>query len=170
MGGGKGALKNTELSEFFGPHRVPAKELSQFLSAHYLCDFRRTRRVFFRRAQRVCCRTLWVLSSETVLSKQNSARFPIQVWKNDLVKFKEVKTFVGRTARGRALQGGVLGTFWKAPSQNPFWEPFSEPFFYCKSHSRQTPFSEPFWEPFPRTLSRTFSEPFLERCVAVPTP
>ena len=28
---------NTELSEFFGPHRVPGRELSEFLSAYYLC-------------------------------------------------------------------------------------------------------------------------------------
>ena len=30
------------------------------------------------------------------------------------------------------FKGGVLGTFWKPPSQNPFWEPFSEPFFPVK--------------------------------------
>ena len=29
-------VQNTELSEFFGPHRVPGRELSEFLSAH-LC-------------------------------------------------------------------------------------------------------------------------------------
>ena len=34
---------------------------------------------------------------------------------------------IGRTPRGRTLQGGIPGTFWKPPSQNPFWEPFSEP-------------------------------------------
>ena len=28
---------NTELSEFFGPHRVPGRELSELLSAYYLC-------------------------------------------------------------------------------------------------------------------------------------
>ena len=28
---------NTELSEFLGPHRVPGRELSEFLSAYYLC-------------------------------------------------------------------------------------------------------------------------------------
>ena len=28
---------NTELSEFFGPHRAPGRELSEFLSAYYLC-------------------------------------------------------------------------------------------------------------------------------------
>ena len=27
----------TGLSEFFGPHRVPGRELSEFLSAYYLC-------------------------------------------------------------------------------------------------------------------------------------
>ena len=30
-------VSNTELSEFFGAHRVPARELSEFLSAYYLC-------------------------------------------------------------------------------------------------------------------------------------
>ena len=30
-------VSNTELSEFLGPHRVPGRELSEFLSAYYLC-------------------------------------------------------------------------------------------------------------------------------------
>ena len=30
-------VSNTELSEIFGPHRVPGRELSEFLSAYYLC-------------------------------------------------------------------------------------------------------------------------------------
>ena len=30
-------VSDTELSEFFGPYRVPEKELSEFLSAYYLC-------------------------------------------------------------------------------------------------------------------------------------
>ena len=30
-------VSNTELSEFFCPHRVPGRELSEFLSAYYLC-------------------------------------------------------------------------------------------------------------------------------------
>ena len=30
-------VSNTELSEFFGPHRVPGRELSEFLSAYHLC-------------------------------------------------------------------------------------------------------------------------------------
>ena len=29
-------VSNTELSEFFCPHRVPGRELSEFLSAYYL--------------------------------------------------------------------------------------------------------------------------------------
>ena len=28
-------VSNTELSEFFGPHRLPGSELSEFLSAYY---------------------------------------------------------------------------------------------------------------------------------------
>ena len=31
-------VSNTELSEFFCPHRVPGRELSEFLSAYFLCD------------------------------------------------------------------------------------------------------------------------------------
>ena len=55
--------------------------------------------------------------------------------------------------RGRTPQRGVLGTFWKSPSQNPFWEPFSEPFFTVK----------PTVGPLLRTLLRTPSpEPFPE--------
>ena len=30
-------VSNTKLSEFFGPHQVPGRELSEFLSAYYLC-------------------------------------------------------------------------------------------------------------------------------------
>ena len=30
-------VSNTELSEFFCPHRVPGTELNEFLSAYYLC-------------------------------------------------------------------------------------------------------------------------------------
>ena len=30
-------VSNTELNEFFGAHRVPGRELSEFLSAYYLC-------------------------------------------------------------------------------------------------------------------------------------
>ena len=50
--------------------------------------------------------------------------------------------------RGRTLRGGVLGTFWKAPSQNPFWEPFSEPFLSVK----------PIAGPLLRTLLRTLPQ------------
>ena len=31
-------VSNTELCEFFCPHRVPGRELSDFLSTYYLCD------------------------------------------------------------------------------------------------------------------------------------
>ena len=30
-------VSNTDLSEFFGPHRVPGTELSEFLLAYHLC-------------------------------------------------------------------------------------------------------------------------------------
>ena len=44
-------VSNTELSEFFCSHRLPGKELSEFLSAA-----KRTHRVF-RRTHRVCHKT-----------------------------------------------------------------------------------------------------------------
>ena len=34
----KSTVSNTELSEFFCPHRVLGRDLSEFLSAYYLCD------------------------------------------------------------------------------------------------------------------------------------
>ena len=34
---GESTVSNTELSEFFGPHRVPGRELSELLSAYYSC-------------------------------------------------------------------------------------------------------------------------------------
>ena len=45
-------VSNTELSEFFCPHRAPGRGLSEFLSAYY-CVTKRTHRVF-RRTHRVC--------------------------------------------------------------------------------------------------------------------
>ena len=45
-------VSNTELSEFFGPRRVPGTELSEFLLAYHLCA-KPTHRVF-RRTRRVC--------------------------------------------------------------------------------------------------------------------
>ena len=68
-------VSNTELSEFFGAHWAPGSELSEFLSAYYLCA-KRTHRVFLR-THRVCPKTQWVLFSETVLPKPYSGRFPI---------------------------------------------------------------------------------------------
>ena len=42
--------------------------------------------------------------------------------------------------RGRTLQEGVLGTFWKPAPQKPFWEPFSEPLFCDPSdHLQKSP-------------------------------
>ena len=47
---------STELSEVFGPHRVPGRELSEFLSAYYLCA-KENSPIFCRRAHRVCRKT-----------------------------------------------------------------------------------------------------------------
>ena len=43
------------------------------------------------------------------------------------INFFEKAVDWGARLRGRTLRGGVLGTFWKPPSKNPFWEPSSEP-------------------------------------------
>ena len=63
-------VSNTELSEFFGPHRVPWRELSEFLSAYYLCaqanspSFAAELTEFAVKLSEA----QWVPSSETVLS------------------------------------------------------------------------------------------------------
>ena len=62
-------VSNTELSEFFGPHRAPGTKLSEFLSAYYLCAKANSPSFFFAELSE------FFLSSETVLSKQYSARF-----------------------------------------------------------------------------------------------
>ena len=41
--------------------------------------------------------------------------------------------------RRRTLRGGILGTFWKPPSKNAFWEHFSEPFSTAKPIRRTLP-------------------------------
>ena len=71
-------VSSTELSEFFVLHRVLGRELSEFFSADYLCAKANSPR--FSKTHRVCCRTQGVLSSETVLSKQYSARFLYDPW------------------------------------------------------------------------------------------
>ena len=48
-------VSNTELSEFFGAHRVPGSELSEFLSAYYL--WVNANSPSFPRTHRVCPKT-----------------------------------------------------------------------------------------------------------------
>ena len=57
------------------PHRVPGRELAEFLSTYYLCA-KANLRSFFRQIHRVCLQNSVSLSSKTVLSKQYSAPFP----------------------------------------------------------------------------------------------
>ena len=67
----------------------------------------------------------------------------MNVWKKVFNKF-----FLGARLRGRTLQGGILGTFWKLP----FLRTLLRTLFYCKSHSRppsQNPSENPSPEPFP---------------------
>ena len=63
--------------EFFGAHWVPGSELSEFLSAYYLCakanspSFSQNSLSYTPKLSEA----QWLLFSETVLSKQYSARF-----------------------------------------------------------------------------------------------
>ena len=57
-------VSNTELNEFFGPHRVLGRELSEFLLAYYLCV--RTRRVFAKFTEFAAELSEFSLSLETV--------------------------------------------------------------------------------------------------------
>ena len=59
-------VSNTELSEFFGPHRVSGRELSEFLSAYYLCA-KANSPTFSQNSPS--------LLQNSVLAKQYSARF-----------------------------------------------------------------------------------------------
>ena len=79
---------------------------------------------------------------------------------------EDANNTIGRTPKGRTLQGGVLGTFWKPPFSEPLLRTLLRTLFYCKAH-RKPPSQNPSENPFPRTLPRTFSERFSERCVAV---
>ena len=71
-------VSNTRLSEFLCPHQVPARELSELLSVYYLCD--KANSTEFLQSELTeftpkLSEAQWVLFSETVLSKQYSARF-----------------------------------------------------------------------------------------------
>ena len=46
------------------------------------------------------------------------------------------KGLLGSSTKGRILWRGILSNFWKPPSQNPFWEPFSKLLFNCKNDSK----------------------------------
>ena len=51
-------LQTPNSVSFSGPHRVPGRELSEFLSAYYLCA--KANSPSFRRTHRVCTKTQWV--------------------------------------------------------------------------------------------------------------
>ena len=72
-------VSNTELSEFFGPHRVLERERAQWvpLSLWFVCQSELTES-FLQSSPSFAVKVSeaqWVLFSETVLSKQYSARF-----------------------------------------------------------------------------------------------
>ena len=75
---------NIELSELFLPSLSSGRKLSEFVSASYLCVSKQTHLVsgttHRARTHRACLRTQRVLSSETVLSEQFSARFQISLY------------------------------------------------------------------------------------------
>ena len=70
-------VSNNELSEFACPHRVLGRELSEWLSAYYLCAEANSLSFFFSQDSpslpQNSVRLSKFLSSETVLSKQSSA-------------------------------------------------------------------------------------------------
>ena len=86
---------------------------------------------------------------------KNSGNFPSSCNCSDVTRCESTKNRV-HALRGRTLQGGVLGTFWKPPSQNTFCEPFSEPSCFSLSKTivekrapSQNPSENPSPEPFP---------------------
>ena len=73
-----------------GPHRVPGRGTQRVpltLFKKFICAPKQTHRVF-PRTHRVCRRTQWVLSSETLLSKQYSACFLCLQAKRSIVKWR----------------------------------------------------------------------------------
>ena len=100
------------LTEFRGANSVSSSQPIIF------CVPKQTHRVF-RRTHRVCRRTQWVLSSETVLSKQYSARF----LRNYIRPPPPLPPFLAK----RHLSGeGGWGVYFEAPQEfytPPFYTP-----------------------------------------------
>ena len=65
---------NTELSEFFGPHRVLGREVSEFLSAYYLCA-KANSPSMSQNSPSLSQISVSSLFPNRVLSRQSSARF-----------------------------------------------------------------------------------------------
>ena len=65
--------------------------------------------------------------------------------------------------RGGTLRGGVLGTFWQAPSQ----EPLPRTLFCCKTLKNASPLLRTRLRTLPQNPAQNFSEPFLEACVVI---
>ena len=90
-------VPKTELSEFFGAHWVPGSEFSEFLSAYDLCaqanspSFTAELTEFAVKLSEA----QWVLSSETVLSKQYFRPFPhfcLKLYKTRYMPVKRDRT------------------------------------------------------------------------------
>ena len=121
-------VSNTELSEFFGAHWVPGSELSEFLSAYNLCAKTNSPSFFAELTEFApeLSEAQWVLFSETVLSKQYSARFLI--WRVGGVRVRtQRKTVNLQAARICAgLSCRLLGESLSGPFFNSVCEGFQE--------------------------------------------
>ena len=72
-------VSDAGLSESFCPHRVPGRELSEFVSAYDLCA-KPSSPSSMQNSSSLPKKCLRALSSETILSKQYSARFLAMVF------------------------------------------------------------------------------------------
>ena len=106
---------------FQTPSSVRFSGLTEFRGANSVSSFQpiicvqtRTHRVS-RRTHRVCRRTQWVLSSETVVSKQYSARFLKRGIKTNGVSKRQVFWALKTWRFGNLLFGTRLCVSWKCP-------------------------------------------------------
>ena len=112
-------VSSTELSEFSGPRRVPGRELSELLSAYYLCAKANSPSFFFAELTKFAPKlseAQWVLFSETVLLKQYSARFlPLVAPYCALPRDYLSDTPLFRSMRFLVSQNGQLGAILPPP-------------------------------------------------------
>ena len=78
-------VSNTELIEFFGPHRVVGRELSEF-SQPIICVPKRTHRVFCR-THRICRKTQWGWVSSFLRNSTLETVFTTQIDRSHFVHY-----------------------------------------------------------------------------------